>query len=102
MIIAVASQDGNVSPRFGDTPEFTLYETRGGELLGPRVISTRRIGRGSLTGILDAVGAELLICGEISGREQRELEEIGVAVAVGVSGGVDAAVKKHFAEKGRG
>ena len=101
MIIAVASQDGNVSRRFGETPEFTLYETRGGELLGPRVISTRRIGRGSLTGILDAVGAELLICGEIGCGEQRELEEICIAVASGVSGGVDAAVKKHLAGSGR-
>ena len=88
MIIAVTSANGEVFQHFGHTPEFTLYETKGDELLGPRVIPTGGSGHGALADILDALGAEVLICGGIGGGAQMALDEIGVKVVGGASGKV--------------
>ena len=88
MIIAVTSADGEVFQHFGHTPEFTLYETRGDALLGPRVVPTGENGHGALAGILDALGVEVLICGGIGGGAQMALDEIGVKVVGGASGKV--------------
>ena len=88
MIIAITSENGEVFQHFGHTPEFTIYETKGEELLGPRVISTNGKGHGALAGLLDALGAEVLICGGIGGGAQMALDEIGVKVVGGASGKV--------------
>ena len=88
MIIAVTSANGEVFQHFGHTPEFTIYETKGDELLGPRVIPTGENGHGALAGLLDALGVEVLICGGIGGGAQMALDEIGVKVVGGASGKV--------------
>ena len=46
MIIAVTSSNGEVFQHFGYTPEFTLCEMKGDEMLGPRVIPTGEHGCG--------------------------------------------------------
>ena len=92
MIIAVTSANGEVFQHFGHTPEFTIYETKGGELLGPRVIPTGENGHGALADILDALGVEVLICGGIGGGAQMALDEIGVKVVGGASGKVSDVV----------
>ena len=92
MIIAVTSANGEVFQHFGHTPEFTIYETRGEELLGPRVIPTGENGHGALAGLLDALGVEILICGGIGGGAQMALDEIGVRIVGGASGKVDEVV----------
>ena len=96
MIIAVTSENGEVFQHFGHTPEFTIYETKGDELLGPRVIPTGENGHGALAGILDALGVEVLICGGIGGGAQMALDEIGVKVVGGASGNVDKVVKEFI------
>lgn len=97
MIIAVTSENGEVFQHFGHTPEFTIYEIKGDELLGPRVIPTGENGHGALAGILDALGVEVLICGGIGGGAQMALDEIGVKVIGGASGNVDEVVKGFIA-----
>jgi len=92
MIIAVTSENGEVFQHFGHTPEFTIFETKGEKLLGPRVISTGENGHGALAGLLDALGVEVLICGGIGGGAQMALDEIGVQVVGGASGKVDEVV----------
>lgn len=97
MVLAVTSENGEVFQHFGHTPEFTIYETKGDELLGPRVIPTGESGHGALAGILDALGVEVLICGGIGGGAQMALDEIGVKVVGGAAGKVDAVVKDFLA-----
>lgn len=97
IIIAVTSENGEVFQHFGHTPEFTIYEVKGEELLGPRVISMGGQGHGALAGLLDALGVEVLICGGIGGGAQMALDEIGVKVVGGASGNVEATVKAFLA-----
>ena len=97
MIIAVTSENGEVFQHFGHTPEFTIYETKGDELLGPRVIPTGENGHGALAGILDALGVEVLICGGIGGGAQMALASAGIQLCGGVSGSCDAAVEAYLA-----
>ena len=96
MIIAVTSEKGEVFQHFGHTPEFTIYETKGDELLGPRVVPTGENGHGALAGILDALGVEVLICGGIGGGAQMALDEIGVEVVGGASGKVADVVAAYL------
>ena len=96
MILAVTSSNGEVFQHFGHTPEFTLYETKGDELLGPRVIPTGENGHGALAGILDALGVEVLICGGIGGGAQMALDEIGVRIVGGASGKVADVVAAYL------
>lgn len=96
MIIAVTSENGEVFQHFGHTPEFTIYETKGDELLGPRVVPTGENGHGALAGLLDALGVEVLICGGIGGGAQMALDEIGVEVVGGASGKVADVVAAYL------
>ena len=92
MIIAVTSENGEVFQHSGHTPEFTIYETKGDELLGPRVVPTGENGHGALAGILDALGVEVLICGGIGMGAQVALAEAGIKLYGGVQGNADDAV----------
>ncbi|MCI5779413.1 MAG: NifB/NifX family molybdenum-iron cluster-binding protein [Lentisphaeria bacterium] len=97
MIIAVTSENGEVFQHFGHTPEFTIYETKDGELFGPRIVSTGENGHGALAGILDSLGVDVLICGGIGGGAQMALDEVGVKIVGGASGNVGEAVKGFIA-----
>ena len=99
MKIAVTHENGQIFGHFGHTPEFKVYEVKDGEILSACIVATGESGHGALAGLLDTVGAELLICGGIGGGARMALAAEGIALCAGVSGDCDEAVKAYLEGK---
>ena len=92
MKIAVTHENGQIFQHFGHTAEFKVYEVEDGKIVSSKVMDTNGQGHGALAGLLDTIGAEVLICGGIGGGAQMALAEAGIQLYGGVSGSCDDAV----------
>ena len=92
MKIAVTHENGQIFQHFGHTAEFKVYEVEDGKIVSSKVMDTNGQGHGALAGLLDTIGAEILICGGIGGGAQMALAEAGIKLYGGVSGFCDDAV----------
>lgn len=93
MRIAVTYENGDVFQHFGHTAHFKLYDVENGRVVFSQVLDTNGSGHGALAGILQAVKADVLICGGIGGGAQAALAETGIKLYGGVSGSADQAVE---------
>lgn len=92
MRIAVTYENGEIFQHFGHTAQFKLYDVEDGRVTSSQVVDTNGSGHGALAGLLQAMKADVLICGGIGGGAQMALAEAGVKLYGGVSGGADQAV----------
>lgn len=97
MKIAVTYQDGNIFQHFGHTAHIKLYVVEQDKIVEEAVLSTNGSGHGALAGFLEAIGADVLICGGIGGGAQMALAQKGIKLFGGVSGSADEAVKAFIA-----
>lgn len=93
MRIAVTYENGNIFQHFGHTEFFKVYDVEDGKVVASEVVSTNGSGHGALAGVLNALNADVLICGGIGGGAQAALAAAGVRLFGGVSGSADAAVE---------
>jgi predicted Fe-Mo cluster-binding NifX family protein len=68
-----------------------------GKIVSSQVVDTNGSGHGALAGVLQALQADVLICGGIGGGAQMALAAAGVKLYGGVSGNADAAVEAFLA-----
>ena len=97
MRIAVTYENGEIFQHFGHTEQFKLYDIEDGKIVNQQVIDTNGYGHGALAGFLNAVKADVLICGGIGMGAQMALSDAGIRLCAGVSGSADEAAKA-FAE----
>lgn len=97
MRIAVTYDNGQIFQHFGHTEFFKVYDVEDGKIVASEVVSTCGQGHGALAGVLNALNADVLICGGIGGGAQRALAAAGVQLYGGVSGDADAAVEALLA-----
>ena len=97
MRIAVTYENGNIFQHFGHTQQFKVYDVEGGSVIASEVVDTNGSGHGALAGVLQALQAEVLICGGIGGGAQMALAAAGIKLYGGVSGNADAAVEAFLA-----
>ena len=64
-----------------------------GKVIHSEVVDTNGSGHGALAGVLNALKADVLICGGIGGGAQMALSAAGIKLYGGVSGDADAAVE---------
>ena len=93
MKIAVTYENGQIFQHFGHTEKFKVYEVEEGKILSSEVMDTNGQGHGALAVFLQAIGADVLICGGIGGGAQMALAEAGIKLYGGVSGFCDMAVE---------
>ena len=73
---------------------YQKYATEKGEgIMRVEVVDTNGSGHGALAGVLNALKADVLICGGIGGGAQMALSAAGIKLYGGVSGDADAAVE---------
>ena len=97
MRIAVTYENGNIFQHFGHTQLFKVYDVEDGKVVSSAVVDTNGSGHGALAGVLQALQAEVLICGGIGGGAQMALAAAGIKLYGGVSGNADAAVEAFLA-----
>lgn len=97
MRIAVTYENGEIFQHFGHTEQFKLYDVEDGKVVSSEVMDTNGSGHGALAGILQAMKADVLICGGIGGGAQMALAEAGIKLYGGVSGSADEAVNALLA-----
>ena len=99
MKIAVTYENGQIFQHFGHTEQFKLYTVEDGKIVSAEIVDTNGSGHGALAGLLQAVGADVLICGGIGGGAQMALAGVGIRLYGGVSGSCDAAVNALLADR---
>lgn len=99
MRIAVTYENGMIFQHFGHTEQFKVYDVENGTVVSEQVIGTNGSGHGALAGVLNALNADVLICGGIGGGAQMALAAAGIKLYGGVSGSADAAVAAFLGGK---
>ena len=97
MKIAVTYENGKVFQHFGHTEQFKIYDVQEGKIISSNVVDTNGSGHGALSGMLSALGVDVLICGGIGGGAQMALAQTGIKLYGGVSGDADKAVEAFVA-----
>ena len=94
MKIAVTYDNGQIFQHFGHTAQFKVYDVNeDGVITAAEVVDTMGSGHGALAGVLQVIGADILICGGIGGGAQMALAQAGIRLFGGVQGDADAAVQ---------
>ena len=70
MKIAVTYENGQIFQHFGHTEQFKIYDLQDGKIISSNVVDTNGSGHGALSGMLSALGVDVLICGGIGGGAQ--------------------------------
>ena len=96
MRVAVTYEDGQIFQHFGHTQEFKVYDIEDGKIVSSEVVDTNGSGHGALAGVLNALNAQVLICGGIGGGAQMALAAAGIQLYGGVAGDADAAVEAYL------
>lgn len=99
MRIAVTYDDGRIFQHFGRTEEFKVYDVEDGVIKSSTVINTNGQGHGALIGVLESIGADVLICGGIGGGAQSGVASMGIELYGGIAGDADEAVKAYLEGK---
>ena len=98
MRIAVTYENGQIFQHFGHTEAFKIYDVEEGKVVHSEVVDTNGSGHGALAGVLNALNADVLICGGIGGGAQTALAAAGIKLFGGVSGDADKAVEAFINE----
>ena len=74
-----------------------LFDIEDGKIVASEVVDTNGSGHGALAGVLNALNADVLICGGIGGGARMALDAAGIKLYGGVSGDADKAVEALLA-----
>ncbi len=100
MRIAVTYENGEIFQHFGHTAEFKIYEVdENNQIVRTDIIGTGTSGHSALSGMLNAIGVKILICGGIGGGAQVALGNVGIKIYGGVKGDADKAVADFLCGK---
>ncbi len=97
MIVAIASEGGEVARHFGRCPEYTLFEIEGASVTGKRVIPNPGHEPGFLPRYLAGMGVKCMIAGGMGHRAQSLFAETGIDTYVGVEGKVNEVINEFVA-----
>ncbi|MCC8044498.1 MAG: DUF134 domain-containing protein [Clostridiales bacterium] len=95
--IAVPYENGRIFQHFGRAAQLKIYDVKEGAITASEVIRTNGQGHGALVEILNALQADILICGGIGGGAQAALASSAIRLYGGVTGDAESAVEALLA-----
>ena len=96
MKIAIPAENGQVCAHFGRAPGFAIVSVNGKTIEEMAVFENPGMAHGSLPGWLKGQGVEAVLAGGMGEHPRRSLAAEGVTVCLGVSGGLEAAVRAYL------
>ena len=96
MKIAVAYEDGNVHPHFGQCTCVKIYEVENNAVVSTDVVDMSSAGHSMIARVIYTNGAAAVICGNIKPGAALGLEMSDVQLFAGVVGSADEAVKAYI------
>ncbi len=97
MILAIASDHGEVSSHFGRCEEFVLFDIDNGTVGEPVRVKNASHTQGQLPAALDTSAVRCVIAGGMGPRAQRNLEDYGIACLLGVTGPIEEVARRFAA-----
>lgn len=97
MIIAVASDNGNVSAHFGHCKTFEIFESEGNTIKTGKVVSNPGHRPGYLPNYLHQLGVKVIISGGMGGAAVEIFNEHDIEVVIGQSGSCQKATEMYLA-----
>ena len=97
MIIAVASDNGNVSAHFGHCQTFDFYETDGKTITGEKPVANPGHRPGFLPNFLNEQGVNVIISGGMGGAAVAIFNEHNIEVVIGPKGSSKTAAVMYLA-----
>lgn len=96
MRVAIATENGQVSPHFGHCPEFTLYDVEGDTVTAKEVIPNPGHQPGFLPRFLAQKGTECIIAGGMGPSAQQLFAEQGIKTIIGAAGPTDTMIQAYL------
>lgn len=96
MRIAVALDNGEISPHFGRCAGYALYDAEEGKVVRKSFLDSPGHSPGSLPEFLREKGASCVMAGGMGPRAREIFERHGITVITGVTGNPDEAVCRYL------
>ncbi len=93
MLVAISTDNGQVSPHFGRCPSFTFLEIEGGKLLNRSEIPNPGHETGYIPRFLQEKGVNIIIAGGMGHRAIELFAGFKITPLLGISGSIDDVIK---------
>lgn len=97
MIIAIASDNGNVSAHFGHCETFEVFETDGNSITAEKTVANPGHRPGFLPNFLNDQGVNVIVSGGMGGAAVAIFNEHNIEVVIGQKGSSKTAVEMYLA-----
>lgn len=91
--VAIVCENEDVSPHFGHSQSFVLYDVKDGDIIFKNTVKLSNVPRGTLPDILKEFHADKLICDGIGTVALGRLQENGIEIFSEISGSVEQAIE---------
>ena len=88
MVVAIPTDEGNLSGHFGKCTKFTIAKIENGGVVSEEILDTKEAKHEALAGILKEKGVELAIAGNIGEGAKAALQSEGILLIAGASGSI--------------
>lgn len=96
MKIAVTTDGDQIFQHFGKCQTFTVFTVENGKITGKELIDASENGHAALTGFLNGMGVDTVICGGIGEGARNMLASAGINLISGIDGAVEDAVGNYI------
>lgn len=96
MKIAVASENGQVSPHFGHCPEFTIFDVEDGRVRDKAVVPNPGHQPGFLPRFLGEKGVACIIAGGMGPSAEELFAQQNIKTVIGAAGSVDDVIEAYL------
>jgi len=94
MLIAIATDEGNVSPHFGRCQTYTMVDIENGHIVKKEQMANPGHAPGAIPEFLNRKGAKKIVCGGIGARATELFAQYGIEIVAGVDGAVEHVIDR--------
>ena len=89
MLIAIATDEGNVSSHFGRCQTYTMVDIENGHIVKKEQVANPGHEPGAIPEFLNRKGAKKIVCAGIGARAMELFAQYGIEIVAGVDGAVE-------------